>query len=476
MQNFGIDINSLYLYDASGERVWKLTGPEMQMQINAHTVITSVELEKTLYVNPLLVMTEEEYTKHYYVEGERICSKIGGGFGVAGQNPVGPHLSCIEGSLSHISYNLKEFVNNSLQCASYDGSWSIKDRLYPAYNNHNEFENSQFFYHSDHLGSSSFVTNIEGSAEQHIQYLPYGELFVSQRNSDFNSRYKFTAKELDNETNYTYFGARYYDSDLSVWLSVDPLADERSWVSPYNYVQNSPVMRVDPSGTLDVEDGYTVDKNGCTERVDNTGGDNFDVLYSKENYDKGLRNYDDYGDDETGIIVEKGVLNNKRTVEGSVNGELVEVDLYSVNGDKTAKEFFEYLGDNTNVEWGHTYVGLPKDEQSWIGTTHLKSKDASHDVVNRMWKYSVRGHVHSHPYDYYPSKSDKLMSGNLLKQYGKEIPTQIYFKGAYYNYNSKTSNIDMDIQYFNRKTGGGGLAPNKSDNLIYDFKSNKIFS
>ena len=52
-------------------------------------------------------------------------------------------------------------------------------------------------------------------------------------------------------TNYTYFGARYYDSDLSSWLSVDPLADQRSWVSPYSYCQNSPVMRVDPTGALD---------------------------------------------------------------------------------------------------------------------------------------------------------------------------------------------------------------------------------
>jgi len=83
----------------------------------------------------------------------------------------------------------------------------------------------------------------------------YGELFISQRNieaeSDFDSRYKFTAKELDNETNYNYFGARYYDSDVSIWLSVDPMADHRSWLSPYNYCQLNPLGRVDPSGALD---------------------------------------------------------------------------------------------------------------------------------------------------------------------------------------------------------------------------------
>ncbi len=62
-------------------------------------------------------------------------------------------------------------------------------------------ENKQFFYHSDHLGSSSFITSTEGYAVQHLQYLPFGEIFVSQRNDWFDSRYKFTAKELDNETN-----------------------------------------------------------------------------------------------------------------------------------------------------------------------------------------------------------------------------------------------------------------------------------
>ncbi len=105
-------------------------------------------------------------------------------------------------------------------------------------------------YHSDHLGSASFVTNAEGAVVQHLQYLPYGELFVSQRNTEeFDSRYKFTSKELDNETNYTYFGARYYDSELSVWLSVDPMSDKYPSLSPYCYSADNPVVLMDPNGT-----------------------------------------------------------------------------------------------------------------------------------------------------------------------------------------------------------------------------------
>jgi len=78
--------------------------------------------------------------------------------------------------------------------------------------------------------------------------LPFGELFISQRNDGFDSRYKFTAKELDNETNYTYFGARYYDSDVSIWLSVDPMADKYPSMSPFMYCAGNPVILVDPDG------------------------------------------------------------------------------------------------------------------------------------------------------------------------------------------------------------------------------------
>src|SRR5690554_6892765 len=56
------------------------------------------------------------------------------------------------------------------------------------------------------------------------------------------------AKELDNETSYTYFGARYYDSELSGWLSVDPMSDKYPSLSPYCYSADNPVVLVDPNG------------------------------------------------------------------------------------------------------------------------------------------------------------------------------------------------------------------------------------
>ena len=59
----------------------------------------------------------------------------------------------------------------------------------------------------------------------------------------------FTGKERDSETGFSYFGARYYDSDiLTGWLSVDPMADKFPNISPYNYCNWNPVKLKDPDG------------------------------------------------------------------------------------------------------------------------------------------------------------------------------------------------------------------------------------
>lgn len=84
---------------------------------------------------------------------------------------------------------------------------------------------AHIFYHSDHLGSASWITDHDGNPVQHLQYLPYGEPYVDQRTIGYSERFRFTGKERDEETGYGYFGARYMDHELTtMWLSVDPMA------------------------------------------------------------------------------------------------------------------------------------------------------------------------------------------------------------------------------------------------------------
>jgi RHS repeat-associated protein len=67
----------------------------------------------------------------------------------------------------------------------------------------------------------------------------------------FADMFTFSAKERDSETGLSYFGSRYYSSDLSIWLSVDPMAAKYASTSPYAYCRNNPIIMVDPNGEFD---------------------------------------------------------------------------------------------------------------------------------------------------------------------------------------------------------------------------------
>ena len=106
-----------------------------------------------------------------------------------------------------------------------------------------------WWYHSDHLGSTSYITDIFGKPVQYIEYLPFGEVMVEQStNNILENVYKFNAKELDPQTGYYYYGARYYDPGTSIFLSVDPADTEYPNINPYTYVGNNPINAVDPDG------------------------------------------------------------------------------------------------------------------------------------------------------------------------------------------------------------------------------------
>ena len=263
--------NACYLYDAGGDRFYKFSGTPDIMYVNGqwHTYLTFSD--PTLYASPYLVATNKGYTKHYYAESERIASKIGGG-GLqnlhavcdelytdntsAGSAHVLPrpyaelpaldfeakrdsskmHLKrlagCIGGEMGEIKENILVVLNQ--YAAGAQASPHSEDECY--------------WYHPDHLGSASWVSDKAGKGIQHLYYLPWGEELDNQRATDYASRYTFSGKERDMETGYGYFGARYYNSDLSIWLSVDPLADKYPGLSPYTYCANNPVKLVDPDG------------------------------------------------------------------------------------------------------------------------------------------------------------------------------------------------------------------------------------
>lgn len=136
-----------------------------------------------------------------------------------------------------------------------------------------------YYYHPDHLGSTGYVTDADGELYEHIQYFPFGETWVQEAaNTLQRVPYRFTSKELDEETGLYYYGARYYDPRTSVWQSVDPILGEYLKGMPtggvfnpvtlglYTYVNNKPLLYVDPNGLSSIAVAATkpTDKKGVT--------------------------------------------------------------------------------------------------------------------------------------------------------------------------------------------------------------------
>ena len=101
-----------------------------------------------------------------------------------------------------------------------------------------------WFFHSDHLGSSSLITNRNGAISLQIEYLPYGEVFLEKQPQvadgiatnaqPYQTPYRFNGKELDEETGLYYYGARYMNPRLSIWYGTDRYGEKYPILSSYS--------------------------------------------------------------------------------------------------------------------------------------------------------------------------------------------------------------------------------------------------
>ncbi|WP_448927410.1 T6SS effector amidase Tae4 family protein [Fluviicola sp.] len=112
--------------------------------------------------------------------------------------------------------------------------------------------NEATFFLYDHLGNTrvAFSVNAQDVAtiSNAVDYYSYGKILREYDNGAGDSRYLTTQHERDQETGLDYRGARYYDSDVARFLSLDPLAVKYPMLSAYNYVAGNPIVFIDPDG------------------------------------------------------------------------------------------------------------------------------------------------------------------------------------------------------------------------------------
>ena len=176
-----------------------------------------------------------------------------------------------------------------------------------------------YYYHSDHLGSAQVVTNWKGQIHERLEYTPYGELWIDWKGDtglEDKTPFRFAGKEMDAETGFYYYGARYMDPKTSRWISADPALGEYvpgagqgggelpgiggvfNYVNlhVYHYAGNNPVNYTDPTGMWHANGDGTVtfdnDNDTLAQGAAAAGWDNWKDALQGNN--KGAIFYRDY--------------------------------------------------------------------------------------------------------------------------------------------------------------------------------------
>ncbi|WP_371318247.1 RHS repeat domain-containing protein [Segatella hominis] len=297
-----------YTYNAAGERIVKSHGDLEGVYINgAPQGISFHETEDyTIYPAPIITVTKNRFTKHYFIGDKRVASKLGTGrfsnvYGIGGNNITAgqkdyaarmmqiekqreeyykqlgtpPGVPTMKGATADpdntgIGYNsiITDLGDHSvpegwIQHPKFNGKGDVPgppiqwnepespDNAQPGYGYISaDTTNTEeiFFYHSDHLGSTSYITDDKANITQYDAYLPYGELLVDEHSSSEDLPYKFNGKKFDDETGLYYYGARYMDPIISLWYGVDNLTEKYVSVSSYTYCNGSPIANIDVMG------------------------------------------------------------------------------------------------------------------------------------------------------------------------------------------------------------------------------------
>ena len=299
---------SRYTYNAAGERIVKSHGDLEGVYVNgAPQGMTFHETEDyTIYPAPIITVTKNRFTKHYFIGDKRVASKLGTGkfsnvYGISSNNVTAgqkdyaarmlqiekqreeyyrkqgtpPGVPTMKGATADPDNTGRGYneIIGELGDHSVPEGWVQRPKFNAKgdvpgppiqWNKPEDPDNAQpgygfvptdttnteeiFFYHSDHLGSTSYITDAKANITQFDAYLPYGELLVDEHSSSEEMPYKFNGKEFDQETGLYYYGARYMNPVTSLWYGVDPLAEKYPNVSAYLYCYANPSKLIDPDG------------------------------------------------------------------------------------------------------------------------------------------------------------------------------------------------------------------------------------
>ena len=248
-------------------------------------------------------------------------------------------------------------------------------------------------------------------------------------NSSFlilNWSYTFSAKEKDSETGLSYFGSRYYSSDLSIWLSVDPMSDKYLSMSPYVYCANNPVRCVDPNG-----EEYDVFITGeGSEWVTKQLSDTYQNLkITRDNYGRLHTNVDDIS----------SLSKDEKLIYDAINANNVVVNIVVGNSDNVKFGFEEFTLDRSGGFAGNRL----SDDKNLAFTYQLINKSK----LIKSFYAKDRGKLIAH------ELTESYIGGIFSIKNQCQAPPAISYKGQnpyYFNKHYKFAHDNATFQPYNK--------------------------
>ena len=331
-----------------------------------------------------------------------------------------------------------------------------------------------FFYHSDHLGSTSYITDDHANITQYDAYLPYGELLVDEHSSSEDLPYKFNGKQFDEETGLYYYGARYMNPVTSLWYGVDPLAEKYQASGSYLYCRQNPVRRVDVDGNDEVHingDGRIVkvinDHSAYITIVDPKGNRHSLSSYNISPYFLGIGR----GDNRQIVANIAGYYAKQAGVHGLVGAKGNEILGIFANYDYSDKGIWlqPSNSDGTVDRWLDNKYNLMNtlqheyfhklDDQRNAYKNHLlhasvderASRTRTFAHTSGKWKLNVAAEFSEYVMNayYQPNENTKADVMNLIDKFNRNNTGNIFLK---FNPDARTmdikiNNLEKTIKY-----------------------------
>mgnify|MGYP002701111080 FL=1 len=201
-----------------------------------------------------------------------------------------------------------------------------------------------YWYHPDYVSNVDLVTDVNGEAYELFLYNAWGESlhhWTSNSSNSWSSPYRFNSKELDPETGMHYYGARYHHPKLSVWMSVDRFSHYYPNKSPYNFIENNPLLYVDPTGDTTGINLFAITESStfhdvAENQIKNPTNDGVFVIYGHAN-SSGIPYYDENGNKKTvytGEAFNRAMAAlSEEYAEALNNGTIKTIIIYGCNTD-----------------------------------------------------------------------------------------------------------------------------------------------